>query len=104
MNATATEYTVDYFIAKFKAIPEEKWCVEAYKDDSGRCCALGHCMAEDTPEVEASFESIYGLFTRIFAGPTTVNDGRDPRYPQPTPKQRILAALRDIKAKQEAAR
>lgn len=55
-----TQYTPQYFIDKFEAIPEENWCI------------------------------------------SSVNDGLDERYQQPTPKQRILAALRDIQKEQEA--
>ena len=35
-------YDVDYFIAKFEAIPASKWCISAYERD-GKHCALGHC-------------------------------------------------------------
>ncbi len=39
------QYTVDYFIKKFKKIPASHWCVRVYTDDKGRKCAYGHCGA-----------------------------------------------------------
>lgn len=97
---------VDYFIAKFEEIPDELWGTGAYQSGTRRC-VLGHCgyrLSQDspgprtllisTPEGAALNEHFcyHGLTT------TGVNDGLDPRYRQPTPRARILAALRDIKS------
>jgi len=38
-----TKYTVDYFIEKFSAIPEEMWTVGETEDIDGKKCALGFC-------------------------------------------------------------
>ena len=88
------EYTKEYFIAKFSEIPEEKWCTRVMTSSDGRHCAYGHCGArvvcDDTPESRA-FAELFGKIENA-----DVNDGKDPRYKQPTPKQRILAALRDL--------
>lgn len=91
-------YTVDYFIRKFEAIPEERWCVYVTDDGNGRHCAYGHCLHNDavTPESMALIE----LFP-LNENAAVINNGHSPRYPQPTPKQRILAALHDIKKMQE---
>ena len=37
------KYTVDYFLEKFDAIPEEKWTTRAFSNDEGQRCAEGHC-------------------------------------------------------------
>jgi len=91
----STQYTREYFIAKFEAIPEEKWLAGTFKDGDC-CCALGHCGATEqgeTPESRA-------LGTIFWRGAKTsvvsINDGEWSRYLQPTPKQRVLAALRDL--------
>lgn len=93
-----TQYTVEYFKAKFEAIPEEKWCVGGFVDpkDSEKRCAMGHCgCAAKNPEIDALcdlFNSCREAGHRMmWIG--EINDGGDPRFPQPTPKQRILAAL-----------
>lgn len=91
-----TKYDRDYFIAKFEAIPEELWSVKSY-GTGGKHCAHGHCgqyseesvalaMLWETDEFESIPETIS----------VAINDGEDRRYQQPTPKQRILAALRDL--------
>jgi hypothetical protein len=94
-----TTYTRDYFIAKFEAIPEDKWCTDSY-EFQGRHCALGHCGlngGNDTPAATPEEAGVLlELFREIRASVTDVNDGLDARYRQDTPKQRILAALREV--------
>ena len=91
-------FTVDYFIAKFEAIPEEQWCSGDYSNSHGQHCAAGHCgegrFTGVTPESQ-------GLEAILHHRTAYINDGDGSDYKQPTPKQRILAALRDVKAKQE---
>lgn len=93
-------YTVDYFINKFEAIPEEKWCIEKWADDDKRC-AFGHCGVNTDnflsyPSEAKGLADLFPLSCVVF----DINDGDDKRYQQPTPKQRILAALYDIKKAQ----
>ena len=91
-------YDVDYFITKFEAIPEELWMIEYFEEvqKDGRItrCALGHCGASDANYSEEA-KTLNLLLNYLVAG---INDGANDRYQQPTPKQRILAALRDVKA------
>jgi hypothetical protein len=91
----------NYFIAKFEAIPETDWCVGALskaeeKDGkpTGKTlhCALGHCALEEKPVLTSLLEPLGAL------SPTYINDNWHTGYRQLTPKQRILAALRDVKA------
>jgi len=108
-----TRYTIDYFINKFSAIPEELWCTGDFQDGN-KFCAQGHCgLKIETRELVwhspiivkgplAEVSALWHLFkNRIYMCPGTVNNGWEYTYQQPTPKQRILAALYDIKAKQE---
>lgn len=87
-------YDVNYFIEKFEAIPEEKWCVGDFVVGD-KCCAFGHCGVTkgtlDSPESIALSRIVKD--TRRFI---MLNDGDHQLYRQPTPKQRVLAALRDI--------
>jgi hypothetical protein len=119
-------YDVDYFIAKFEAIPEDKWGRSELSYDDGRCCVLGHCGLRSggefdygRPSEEAKAlgslllslpligshyapEKHYendGPFTRAMAVCWKLNDswkefGSEPR-------ERVLNALREIKAKQD---
>lgn len=122
------EYTVDYFIKKFEAIPYRKWCIGKLVKNIKvlwwnriQCCAQGHCFTKGTQILilnkafpfnvdsnkEAEFISLMHLFNAVKDGVCMgdvvgeINNGRNPRYQQPTPKQRILAALYDIKKMQQ---
>lgn len=110
-------YDVDYFINKFEAIPEEKWTPNA------TACAYTHCgqylggYKTECPALSELFKTIHHLSEnqkkRDEVGDTyhgwsylvaCINDNNhlnDTPYKQPTPKQRILAALYDIKAMTE---
>lgn len=87
------KYTVDYFIKKFEAIPEELWCVNAFHAGN-KSCALGHCM-----DVSNNAAACLSKILNYNVG--QINDGEANGYQQPTPKQRILAALHDIKQMQQ---
>lgn len=110
-----SEFNVDYFIAKFSAIPDEKWKVGGAK--FGDCmCALAHCGEGhwcDMNEERAALIELFGSKGGdSFEAVTDVNDGSDPKtcyfqserlveiLAHKTPKARILAALNDIKSKQ----
>ena len=92
MNPT---YTKKYFISKFEAIPEDRWTAGYYVDDAGRCCAFGHCGVRPSDPGPAIGEEADALASLLHHLTASINDGQDDRYTQPTPKQRILAALRD---------
>lgn len=65
---------------------------------------MGHCIyGIQADQSEAILRSLHTLFHIISANVWAVNDGTDPRYQQPCPKQRIIQALADIKSAQEAA-
>lgn len=99
-------YTVDYFIKKFKAIPEGRFLTGERHDGKGNHCAHGWCdlrnVINESGETmeEMALSKLAELIPGRFGfGP--INNGTDYRYQQPTPKQRILAALYDIKAMQQ---
>lgn len=112
------KYTVDYFIAKFSAIPDDKWNNYIQYDDNTKIrCAFGLCGiikpirrygeltvdGTNTDEGKALINIFLAIGWDIESGKwvTDINNGYCKEYPQPTPKQRILAALHDIKAMQE---
>ena len=96
-------YNKKYFIRKFEKIPEGDWTTGEYESEDGKLCAGGHCGANvggwyGNEISRALYELLKHLKTgdEQANGPGIVNDGRCPAYQQPTPKQRILAALRDL--------
>lgn len=89
---TMNNYTIQHFIEKFKAIPEDKWITGMYGTYGDKHCALGHCgQISGRSTLESS------VLSRMFAtrgmSVVNINDGPSPRFPQDTPKRRILAAL-----------
>lgn len=101
-------YNVDYFIKKFQAIDDDKWLIGSIGKD-GKHCAAGHCGLRAINGYIETIESmaLLSLFTHItdhnlYRPVLDINDGINPYYNHhSSPKQRILAALYDIKAKQK---
>lgn len=92
-------YNLDYFIKKFEAIPERLWITGVYGSDyQEEHCAYGHCG------VRALRDTLEGDALRMLTGGLTVsvNDGASDKYPQCTPKERILAYLRDLRDRKSA--
>lgn len=92
-------YDAAYFIAKFESIPEEQWCRGMFIRGN-QCCAYGHAgkkgSYDDTPE-SIALRRIDDTKDPVGSGLVGVNDGQSLHYNQPTPKQRVLAWLRDAK-------
>lgn len=93
------KYTVDYFINKFKNIPNSKWTTGAINDsDTGKHCALGHCHqkhGEWTNEQRALIDLfVFNLGQTV----QNINDfGQVIGFKGSNPKSRILNALKKIK-------
>jgi hypothetical protein len=98
MKKPKTKYTVDYFIEKFKAIPARKWCVFWFKNSAGQKCVLGHCGVRVREHLTPEAKALIAMFP---TWPSNINNNPCKKYPQTTPRARILAALRDIKKKME---
>lgn len=98
------KYTVDYFINKFKKIPENKWCTITYDNGNGQYCALGHCGANYNSDFDCDFSEEASELQNLFFNElkldvATVNDST--KMKEKTPKKRILAMLKKIKRKQK---
>lgn len=96
------KYTVDYFINKFNAIPEEQWCMGRLSDYQSGKCVLGHCGVKQTPDGNYSYtdmsEKLSAILRQIPGVLYDINDGHGPaRELGDTPKERILNALLLIK-------
>lgn len=109
-------YTVDYFINKFEAVPEELWYVGEFRDPNNpKCrCVLGLCgvygytssegfyMEETTEESQALTNLIFFnkdvLGKSFFISAASINDGGCSIFKEDTPKKRILSALNRLKS------
>jgi len=111
------EFTREYFIKKFEAIPDNLWTiVDLTSELNPNChCALGHCGVVEgeiddiyTDEAIALSDILEPYHKTVFgfsANPTNIshnnvwriNDDSSSRYlTGKTPKERILNALEDI--------
>lgn len=101
MTSTVLSYshpTIDQIISYMEGTTEESWCMDVVKTKDGRNCFYVHLF--DLGGGDNGGSGLMNLFEKVFA--TTymlypVNDGEDPNYPQSTPKQRVLAYLRDLR-------
>lgn len=101
--AAAQLVNLDTVIAYMEATDEDAWNLDTVRSKDGtRNCFFGHLFNMSPDEARANalwamFEDLYSTTYRIYP----INDGSDPRYPQETPKQRILAYLRALAAGEE---
>lgn len=88
------KYDIDYFIAKFEAIPRESWCEGDFTNRYDQHCALGFCDMTSTRKFTDE-----GIFLRLhLSDPIAINDGLFNFYKLGKhPRTRILRALRKIK-------
>lgn len=85
--------------AFFEAIPDDMWCSGFYQSSIlYRRCAMGHVLFSNGCSSADRLKSIAFLY---LGGPVveSINDGDVIKYQQPTPKLRVLAALKDIEEK-----
>lgn len=101
--AEAQLVNLDTVIAYMEATEEDAWNLDTVRSkDGAKNCFFGHLFNMSPDEDRANalwglFEDLYATTYRIYP----VNDGENPRYPQATPKQRILAYLRALAAGEE---
>ena len=88
--------TIKEIIEYLESIPEDRWCVGEYSSGSGKCCAAGHLFRKSGSLYEAADALMLTEFRdrRI----TSINDGLDADYQQPTPKARVMAFFRDVES------
>ena len=97
------KYNARYFIDKFSAIPHKNWATLVFMmpNENGtiQCCALGHCGARSGIRTKESV-ALEILFLKSppnevnwNSNPTEINDYKSCKFPQPTPKERIIEAL-----------
>ncbi len=108
----STAYDKAYFIAKFEAIPAKRFTSFFFRDGAtGARCAIGQCGVDSwksQPELTKEAVALIRLFgpakirgnvsdrARGFRRVMFINNVDSGEFPQKTPKQRILAALRSL--------
>ncbi|MET4144196.1 hypothetical protein [Arthrobacter sp. UYCo732] len=92
--------TLDPVIAYMEATAEDAWQVDTVRSADGTTnCFFGHLFNMGGTDARGNalwerFEGAWASTYRIYP----INDGENPDYPHPTPKQRVLAFLGDLNA------
>lgn len=86
-------FSLDVIIPYMENTTEESWCMDVVKTKDGKNCLFGHLYDLGGGELMDWFENIA---TTYMVYP--VNDGENPNYQQPTPKQRCVAYLKDLQS------
>jgi hypothetical protein len=85
-------YSVRHFIKKFEATHYSHWTTKNFVSNNGKkFCALGHCNDQE-------YVALVNIFNNHFGSTVVdINDKPSRKFPQKTPRARILAALKKIK-------
>ncbi|MCC3292412.1 hypothetical protein [Arthrobacter sp. zg-Y1110] len=89
---------LDSVITYMEATDEDAWRVDTVRSADGTTnCFFGHLFNMGGTDERGSalwnwFEEMWATTYAIYP----VNDGKNPAYPQATPKQRVLAYLRAL--------
>lgn len=93
------------FIQYCQNTEEDEWAVDVVRTKDGKNCLFGHLVNwYYGKDYEGSISPIWDMFEATWS--TTfavypVNDGHNPNYQQPTPKQRCVAYLKALWLGQE---
>jgi hypothetical protein len=90
--------TIQEIIDYLESTSKESWCQDVVRTKDGKNCFFGHLFNMGRNEKESN--RIWDMFEECFA--TTymiypVNDGKNSLYQQPTPKQRCISYLKDLR-------
>ena len=97
------KFTIDYFVEKFKAVPDNLWTISGCVDSQGRKDCLGHCGCRTdliTEEGDALIDILSNYdpdpFRSVFLC-AMINDGEGfaAKYGN-TPKERVLSRLKEL--------
>lgn len=111
-------YDADFFLNRFRHIPEDKWCTFMLDDGDGKHYVLGHCNVQAYVENEMSialgklFQFLFPDWRQVefeYMGADimdliySVNDGSSERFKAYgiTPKERVINVLLAVKEKKE---
>jgi hypothetical protein len=94
------QFDINDTIAYMEATSEESWTTDVVRSADGSAnCFFGHLFASAGGD-EARANRMWDEFEWRWASTYMlypVNDGTDSRYQQTSPKQRVLAYLRDLR-------
>lgn len=89
--------SLDRIIKYLENTKPESWCEDVVKTKDGKNCVKGHIFDMGGNFFMDTFESLYATDFMIYP----VNDGKNENYQQPTPKERVIAYLKNMKEGKE---
>lgn len=92
---------LDQFIQYLQETREDEWAIDVVRTEGGKKnCLFGHLVNwVYGPDYEGSVTRAWDCFEEMWSSTFEIypiNDGQDPRYTQPTPKQRCIAFMKDL--------
>ncbi len=93
-------FGIDQIIAYMEKTEENSWNLDTVRSKDGKNCFFGHLFDMGGGDLDHGGSHLWDIFEECWA--TTymiypVNDGENPKYQQPTAKQRIIAYLKDLR-------
>jgi hypothetical protein len=85
------KFSLEAIINFLEGTTEESWCTDVVKTEDGKSCLFGHIFDFGGKDLFYWFENIANTYMVY-----PVNDGENPKYQQPTPKQRCIAYLKNL--------
>jgi hypothetical protein len=88
------------FIQYLHATSEGEWAVDVVRTKDGKNCLFGHLINWYYGKgYEGSISRVWDLFEEMWMSTYVIypiNDGENPKYQQPTPKQRVIAYMTNL--------
>jgi len=94
---------INNFLTYLEKTQDSEWLMEKCADtpELNKCCIVGHFFKfTDITNNQKNANKLWDNFSWDFANEFMfypVNDGKDKNYQQPTPKQRCIAYLEDLR-------
>lgn len=95
LEATRNPLSLDRVISFLERTKDEKWCTKVVRTEDGKGCVMSHIFDMGGNYFWEMFECMYATTYMIYP----VNDGESPKYQQSTPKERVIAYLKDMRDK-----
>ena len=88
------------FIEYLVQTDESEWAVDVVRTKDGKNCLFGHLVDWYYGKgYEGSISTAWDAFEAMWMNTYVIypiNDGQNPRYQQPTPKQRVVAYMKNL--------
>jgi hypothetical protein len=85
-------FSLNVIIDYLEKTSEDSWCTDVVKTKDGKNCLFGHLFDLGGSKLMDWFENTANTYMVY-----PVNDGKHPNYQEPTPKQRCLSYIKNLR-------